>query len=480
MPPSTDFEFNKLHDSVHKTIGLSKLEVEIIDTRTFQRLRNIKQLSLVHYVFPGADYSRFSHSLGTCHLAGKLFDAMYKNPTEEQLKLKQKIRLAGLLHDIGHYPFSHTTEDAIKQYINKAPNAKSGLVKKGETTTETTFSAQRYLDHENIGSKILDHNKEIRSILDKNGIDPIEISNLFIKKGESPPEIKILISSDLDADRLDYLLRDAHYMGLPYGSTDLNYILRQMRHDKDNRPCFDSKALRTIDHFLLCRYFDYSQVIFQKTVTGMEEVLKRVLQYLITKNEIKYSESEIIELISSGKWNEYDDIHIMGVIRAYYNSTDTPSEEKLFMKSIIERIPPKEIAKLEYIDGIDRVESFKAKISDLTSLTQRISEKFGINGKHIFVWDNGGLRLTKMGRMTEVSKAQAITVEDLNQRIRIHHRISEDSHPIMERNDSLMSILADRALYSMRLFVLDPNLTDAKVMEIQNFVFETLPFRDWK
>jgi len=167
MSQQIDFEFNKLHDSVHKTIGLSKLEVEIIDSKSFQRLRNIKQLSLVHYVFPGADYSRFSHSLGACHLAGKLFDAMYKNPTEEQIKLKQKIRLAGLLHDIGHYPFSHTTEDAIKQYINKAPNAMSGLVKKGETATETSFSAQRYLDHENIGSKILDHNKEIRYLRKK-------------------------------------------------------------------------------------------------------------------------------------------------------------------------------------------------------------------------------------------------------------------------------------------------------------------------
>jgi len=289
-----------------------------------------------------------------------------------------------------------------------------------------------------------------------------------------------LISSDLDADRLDYLLRDAHYMGLPYGSTDLNYILRQMRHDNENRPCFDSKALRTIDHFLLCRYFDYSQVIFQKTVTGMEEILKRVLQYLITKNEIKYSESDIIELITSEKWNEYDDIHIMGIIRTYYYKDDTPLEEKLFMQSIIERIPPKEIVKLEYIDGIDRVDSFKAKISDLNSLIQKISEKFGINSKHIFVWDNGGLRLTKMGRMTEVSKAQAITEEDLNQRIRIHHRITKESHPIMERNDSLMSILADRALYSMRLFVLDPNLTDTKTSEIEKFVIDKLPFRDWK
>jgi hypothetical protein len=157
MPPEFDFEFNKLHDSVHKTIGLSKLEVKIIDSRSFQRLRNIRQLSLTHYAFPGADYSRFAHSLGTCHLAGKLFDAVYKNPTKRQLKLKQEIRLAGLLHDIGHYPFSHTTEDAVKLYCKNNPSSMSGLVEKGEQPADESFTVPGYLDHENIGSKIL-HN----------------------------------------------------------------------------------------------------------------------------------------------------------------------------------------------------------------------------------------------------------------------------------------------------------------------------------
>jgi hypothetical protein len=487
MPDPINFEYNKLHDSVHKTIGLSKIEVEIINTKAFQRLRNVKQLSLVHYVFPGADYSRFSHCIGTCHLAGKLFDAINKNPQERDDRSKQKIRLAGLLHDIGHYPFSHSMEDAIKHYINTSPQAKSGLIKKGETPTEMSFSAQGYLDHENIGSKILDNDSQIKEILCRNGFTPIEISNLFIKKGESPPPtIKNLISSDLDADRLDYLIRDAHYMGLPYGSTDLDYILRQMKYDEgksgEKRPCIDSKALRTVDHFLLCRYFDYSQVIFQKTVTGMEEVLKRALAYLLAKNKIKYSESDIIDLISSGEWNEYDDIYIMGIIRNCHKDATTPPEEKLFMKSILDRIPPKEIAKLEYIDqtGQRDIDCFNASISDLKSIGQKISGNFSINQKHIFVWDNGGLRLTKMGRMTEVSKAGDIDKADLNQRIRIHNRMTKDSLPIMERDDSLMSILADKALYSMRLFILDPTLTESKIKEIRDFVFSELPYRDWK
>jgi uncharacterized protein len=478
------FGVKKIHDSVHKTISLSKIEVDIINTKTFQRLRNVKQLSLIHYVFPGADYSRFSHSIGSCHLAGKLFDAIYKDPATRDNDLKQKIRLAGLLHDIGHYPFSHTMEDAIKDYISKSPNAMSGLVRKGEAATDAPFLVVNYLEHENIGSKILDKDPEIRAILDRDSINPTDISKLFIKKGESP--IKNLISSDLDADRLDYLLRDAHCIGLPYGSTDLNYILHQMKFDTDEsgnpRPCIDSRAIKTVDHFLLSRYFDYSQVVFHKTVAGMEEVLKRVLAHLMHENAIFYKESDIINLISSGNWCEYDDVKITSIIREKYKETTLPDDEKLFMRSLLERIPPKEIVKLEYIDGIDQktIDCFNAKICDLKSLDQYISTMLGIPKKQIFVWNNGGLKLTKMGRMTEVSKVKEVNEDHVKQGVRIENRVMGGSQPIMERNDSLMNILSEKALYSMRLFVLDPTLTKEKTESVQKYVYKRLPYRDWK
>lgn len=109
-----EFLYKTVADPVHKCIGLSELEVKIIDTPIFQRLRNIKSLGLVYYVFPGADYSRFSHSLGAMHIMGRIAERLFKTQREIQL-----YRLAALLHDVGHYPFSHALETPMKKRFEK-------------------------------------------------------------------------------------------------------------------------------------------------------------------------------------------------------------------------------------------------------------------------------------------------------------------------------------------------------------------------
>lgn len=487
-----DFEVKTIHDPIHHSINLSEIEIKIINTRAFQRLRNIKQLGLINYVFPGADYTRFSHSIGTSYLASELYDACSRVKLTSDDKEKQKFRLAGLLHDIGHYPFSHAMENAIKLYSEKYQLSEIIEKKDSESIIKPPLENPiSYLTHESVGREVLLNDDEICTILKDYGFEPEEIYHLFTRDSEIENKTN-LISSDLDADRLDYLLRSAYHVGLPYGFTDIEYILRQITTDESGKICIGQKALRTVDHFLLCRYFDYSQVIFHKTVAGFEEVLKSVIVYLIDEKKINCSRDSIISSIKSGEWYEYDDSHITNHIKVLYKDDATPEHMKIMMKSIIERKPPKEITKMEYLGETEKkdIDDFKIKISDLENLVEKISGKFDINKENIFVWNNGGLEITKFGKTLGISKFVELDDKDadkIDQTVRIHNRITKKSEYIMERDDSLMNILSGKALYSIRLFILfdfdkfkDENLLDAKIKEIMTFIERTIPTRPWK
>ncbi len=298
----TDFYARRISDPVHDTIGLSDVEVEIIGSRAFQRLRNVKQLGLANLVFPGADYSRLSHCIGVCHVTGRILSALAANCPELKLDPAkiQAYRLAGLLHDIGHYPFSHAMEDAIQNYAAKP------LIENGGVAIKT-------LNHERVGKYILETDPEIGAILGDHHVEPASISAIFNRS--QPESLTNLISSDFDADRIDYLLRTAHFSGLPYGGIDLEYLLTQLRLDGEGRVCLTRKAICAADHFLLSRYFDYQQVSYHKTVAALEIVLKDVISAIIASGWIDCSEDEVRKSIVDGSWAQFDDLYVWGLIR---------------------------------------------------------------------------------------------------------------------------------------------------------------------
>ena len=206
-----------IRDSVHDYITLSPVAADLVDTPAVQRLRHIKQLSTVRLVFPSANHTRFEHSLGVYHLASQ---------AAEQLGLDAEtaahVRAAALLHDVGHGPYGHQTEGIIHR----------------RTGT----------DHDEIGWLLTDPEREVCQTLEAHGLDPTRVASLVA--GEGP--LGALVSGELDVDRMDYLVRDAHHTGVPYGTIDHGRLIRELRLE-DGEPVLAEGNVATAESLLLAR-----------------------------------------------------------------------------------------------------------------------------------------------------------------------------------------------------------------------------------
>jgi HD superfamily phosphohydrolase len=180
----------EIRDPVHGYVKLDSLASELSETPQMQRLRWVKQLGLASLVYPGANHTRFEHSLGTYHLAGVLADHL---GLEEEDRLK--VGAGALLHDVGHGPLSHATEAALAQYLRRNHENAIEILRKGE----------------------------LREVIDRHGFSPAEIQSIISGNG-----LGQIVSGEIDVDRMDYLLRDAHYTGVAYGVIDHPRLLQKM------------------------------------------------------------------------------------------------------------------------------------------------------------------------------------------------------------------------------------------------------------
>ncbi len=240
--------FKEFSDPIHQLIKAYDCEITLIDSFPLQRLRFISQLGIAYLVFPSAQHSRFEHSLGTMELAGRIYQSLGLGDE----KLYRLVRLAGLLHDIGHTPFSHTTEVLL-----------------GDKS------------HESIGERVL-YEEGIADTLIRCGYSQEEIEllvELAFKKGESFPKI---ITGEFGADRMDYLRRDAYFCGTSYGFFDYSRLLENMLL-VEGKKCLHISALRALESFILGRYFMYSQVYFHKVVRILNIHLEEVVQDFVER-----------------------------------------------------------------------------------------------------------------------------------------------------------------------------------------------------
>jgi HD superfamily phosphohydrolase len=206
---------NAIKDSVHDWIPLGPVASDLVDTPPVQRLRHIKQLSTVRLVYPSASHTRFEHSLGVYHLAREALRSLGVDGDRAE-----HVRAAALLHDVGHGPYGHQTEDVIRRHTGR--------------------------DHDDIGELL--YETELAGVLGSHDLDPDRVAGLVAGEGE----LGQLVSGELDVDRMDYLVRDAHHTGVPYGTIDTGRLLRALRL-RDARLVIAEGNVPTAESLLLAR-----------------------------------------------------------------------------------------------------------------------------------------------------------------------------------------------------------------------------------
>ncbi|MFO0846498.1 MAG: HD domain-containing protein [Gemmataceae bacterium] len=247
-------------DPVHNLISFEdtladRLLLKLINTREVQRLRRIKQMGTTELVFPGANHSRFAHSLGVLHTA-RLFLDQFGRAAGRPIHPEQRgfLLAAALLHDVGHGPFSHAFE---------------------------LVTGRR---HERFTQAILeDDSTEVNRVLaDFDGTLPGRLSRFFAPEGDPdgvPAYLAAVVSGQLDADRCDYLLRDSHATGTNYGDYDLAWMIAQLRPDPAGRRFYlTHKGLSAVETYLFARFHMYRTVYFHKASRAAEVMLKLVFR----------------------------------------------------------------------------------------------------------------------------------------------------------------------------------------------------------
>jgi hypothetical protein len=326
--------------------------------------------------------------------------------------------------------------------------------------------------HEQVGKEVITRDPTITSRLSRAGIDAKDIYAIFLR--QNPPRFSNLVSSDLDADRIDYLLRTAHHTGLPYGHVDIAYLMSQMRLDQNNRICVTAKALQTAEHLLLCRYFDYRRSNYHKTVAAFELVLKDIIEELLKEGLLEASASWVSDRIKCEKWASFDDAEVMRLILALAEQTRKETVRQK-ARSLLNRYSPKLICELEYFAGRtpDDVRSFRLQRKMVRDLVREVAHRFGVDADLCYVWDQAGMPLTKVGPNVPISSVHAddeLDADRYQQLIRILDQDGKGSKPSVEVRHSLMCLLSTQAWYALRFYVLLPPEKLHLRQQIRSFV----------
>ncbi len=303
----------EVRDPIHGSIQVNKAESDVLEHAFFQRLRNIKQLGFSDYIFPGATHTRFLHSIGVMQTVSKVFEKLFSNQSnKEWLRLKETVKLAGLLHDIGHAPLSHSTESVMPLISDLKIPKRLSIQDDSKQATHEHYTIKAITD--SFFTESLDTAKK------DFGTNEFAIAELITGKTSDPayftikgvnyfPLLHQLVSSEMDCDRMDYLLRDSYFCGVSYGKFDLDWLIDNFNIAiEDNLASLgiSERALTSFDDFLLSRYHMFLMVYFHYRAVCLEKMMYRY--FASAENE--YSIPNSIE-----QYLQHDDHFLLEVLK---------------------------------------------------------------------------------------------------------------------------------------------------------------------
>lgn len=329
----------EVREPVYGFIKFNEWEREIINHRVFQRLRRIRQLALTDMVYPGAVHTRFEHSLGVMHLATKMYNAIIGDDTNKQIlkdnldyieaglqRDKQVVRFAALLHDVGHAPFSHASESILKK------SSKTGKPYKHEdyTTALIRGPLRDAIETHNINKNFNINANEVADLIEGN---PTTLRERVFWK--------IIIDSQLDADRGDYLLRDSLHSGVKYGVYDLDRLIVTLAlgidpETNDVTLGIKESGWHVAESLIIARYQMFTQVYFHKTRRAydymLQEAIKSTIKTLPPPDEIEsYLKLDDHEIWHQMKKNDEvfwcNSIMTRNHLRLVYETREIPTVE---------------------------------------------------------------------------------------------------------------------------------------------------------
>ena len=343
----------EINDPIHDFIGITSIESKIINSGPYQRLRRIKQLSGGHFVYPTAEHTRFAHCIGVMHLAGRTGRRLLGNLNLGDDVL-QEVRVAGLLHDLGHGPFSHVFEEAL-------------IERKG-------------WNHEDVTEWLI-LESEVGDILEDNGISKKRIADLVRGRRceKKDAVVSSIVAGQVDADKMDYLIRDSFYCGVNYGLVDIQRLIDNLEVSNDYTLYFDIAARGALESFLVARYEMFLNVYYHKTVRSVEVMLVK----LITAAD---SVLELTNFQTPEEFLALDDMSLVSMVRDINpNESDDAREAATMMNLLDSRTLYKSVFEKVLHTGDKFVSKVFTKPKVRQSIEEEIASIAGIENYEVIV-----------------------------------------------------------------------------------------------